>query len=407
MNVETVLFVVGGLLVFAKVDGFLAERARQPAVLGELITGIVVGNVLALALGSDWIAAVRHDTTLEVLAEIGVLLLLFEVGLEADLRAFRSVGLSAVLVAVTGVVAPFALGFAVSWWLLPEVPMLVHVFVGATLTATSVGITARVLKDLGASQRREAQTILGAALIDDVLGLVVLAVVVGNVTGAASGTVGVSTAQVAVIVLKAVAFLGLAVVAGHYLSVPIIRLVARTEQRGFIVVVGMALCFTLAFLAHGIGLAGIIGAFAAGLILDPYGVGVRTKADEETLQQLLHHLALVFVPLFFVLMGLQVDLTALASAPALAMGAMLVVAAILGKLACAVAVVGHGVDRLAVAIGMIPRGEVGLIFAGIGADLTLNGQPLLNETLLSAIVVMVVVTTLVTPPALRWRMRPG
>ena len=140
-----------------------------------------------IVVGQGTIDALRADTTIKVLAEIGVLLLLFEVGLEADLRAFRSVGLSAVLVAVTGVVVPFALGGVLSWWVLPDTPMLVHVFVGATLTATSVGITARVLKDLGASQRREAQTVLGAALIDDVLGLVVLAVVVGSVTSAASG----------------------------------------------------------------------------------------------------------------------------------------------------------------------------------------------------------------------------
>lgn len=405
MSAETVLFAAAVLLLAAKLGGLAVERAHQPAVLGELVTGIVLGNLLAMTLGAEWIGALRNEPTLHVLAEVGVLLLLFEVGLETDLRAFVDVGISSLLVAVIGVVVPFALGAGASAWLLPDRSLLVHVFVGATLTATSVGITARVLKDLGASQRREAQTVLGAALVDDVLGLVVLAVVVGSVTGAAGGGGGVAWTTVTVIVLKAAVFLALAVAAGHYLSRRIVHLVGRSGQRGLIVVVGVALCFSLAFVAHEIGLAGIIGAFAAGLVLDPYGVRVRAADDEETLQHLLHPLGHIFVPLFFVLMGLQVDLSALASPSALLMGGLLVVAAIVGKLACAFGVVGRGIDRVAVAIGMIPRGEVGLIFAGIGTTLTLDGQPLLSETLLSAIVVMVVVTTLVTPPALRWRLR--
>jgi Kef-type K+ transport system membrane component KefB len=399
LSTEGVLFAVAALVVLAKVGGLVSERLRQPAVLGELVTGILLSTVL----GASGVALVRDEHALHVLAEIGVLLLLFDVGLEADLRAFRRVGVSSLLVALVGVAVPFMLGWGTSGWLLAGQPTLVHVFVGASLTATSVGITARVLKDVGASQRPEAQTVLGAALVDDVLGLVVLAVITGSVTAAETGG-GVSWVAVAAIVLKAAAFLGLAVVAGHVLSGPLVHLVGRSGQRGLIVVVGVGLCFALAFAARAIGLAGIVGAFAAGLLLDPYGADVRAEPDEETLRELLHPLNDLFVPLFFVLMGLQVDLAALANRDALFLGGMLVIAAVLGKLACGAGVVGRGVDRLAVAIGMIPRGEVGLIFAGIGAGLTLNGRPLVDHTLFSALVLMVLVTTLVTPPALRWRL---
>jgi Kef-type K+ transport system membrane component KefB len=169
-----------------------------------------------------------------------------------------------------------------------------------------------------------------------------------------------------------------------------------------LLIVGLAFCFTFAFVAERIGLAGIVGAFAAGLFLDPYGQGVRTQAEAATLGELLGPLSELFVPLFFVLMGIQVHLGSLADPTALGLGAALVIAAILGKLACALGVVSRGVDRLAVAIGMIPRGEVGLIFAGIGASLTLDGAPILSQGVYSAVVLMVLVTTLVTPVGLRW-----
>jgi Kef-type K+ transport system membrane component KefB len=279
--------------------------------------------------------------------------------------------------------------------------VLVHVFIGASLTATSVGITARVLKDLGVSRSREAQTVLGAAIIDDVLGLIVLAVVSGIAGAGAGAAAEASWTMAGVILVKAIVFLAAAVVAGHLLAGPIVTLVGRTGQRGLVLAVGVALCFTLAFVAEVIGLAAIVGAFAAGVLLDPYGAGVRARENEETLAELLHPLSTLFVPLFFVLMGIQVDVASLLSAEVLGLGLVLVAAAIAGKLACAAGVTTPGIRRLAVAIGMVPRGEVGLIFAGIGATLTVAGEPLLTQGLYSALVLMVVVTTLVTPIGLR------
>ena len=301
----SVLFGLALLVVGAKCGGLVAERWGQPSVLGELLVGIGAGNLLPPLFGEQGIAFVRGDPTLHVLAELGVLILLFDVGLEADLRALVRVGPSAALVAAIGVVTPFALGWGTARWFLPEAPPLAHLFIGATLTATSVGITARVLKDLGALQSREGQVILGAAILDDILGLVVLAVVSGLVTATAAGGPGLSEVALTGIVLKAVAFLGITVGLGHYLSGPIVRLAARTGQRGILLVFGLAICFVLAFVAERIGLAGIVGAFAAGLLLDPYGEGVRTRDEEDTLSELLHPLSSLFVPLFFVLMGMQ------------------------------------------------------------------------------------------------------
>lgn len=397
-----VLFGLSVLVVAAKAGGLLAERWKQPSVLGELLVGIGLGNLLPLFFGEKGIAFVRSDPTLLFLAEVGVLILLFDVGLESDLRALARVGLSSLLVALIGVVAPLLLGWGAAAWFFPDGPTLVHVFVGATLSATSVGITARVLRDLGVTQSREGRIILGAAIMDDVLGLMVLAVIGGVVTAAAAGGPGPSGMAIAGILLRAVLFLGITVGIGHLFSEPLVRLAARTGQHGILLVFGVALCFTLAFVAEHLGLAGIIGAFAAGLMLDPYGKGVRSREEEATLSELLSPLSSLFVPLFFVLMGIQVHLGSLASPVVVGFGLVLIFSALAGKLACALGVVERGVNRLAVAIGMIPRGEVGLIFAGIGTSLTLQGQPVLSQGLFSAIVLMVLITTLVTPVGLRW-----
>jgi Kef-type K+ transport system membrane component KefB len=390
------------LVLGAKLGGILVTRWRQPAVLGELLFGILLANVYPLLSGASGIEFVRSNASLGFLAEIGVLILLFDVGLETDLRAFVKVGPSAVLVAIIGVIVPLFLGWGVALWFLPDSSTLVHVFIGATLTATSVGITVRVLKDLGVTNTPEGQTIIGSAILDDVLGLIVLAVVVGTITSSAQGDSGMSVVSIVAIVSKAVAFLGIAIMLGHFLSSRIVRFATWTGEPAILLIIGVALCFTFAYISESIGLAAIIGAFAAGVFLDPYGIGVQSKADEATLRELLHPLSSVFVPLFFVLMGLQVNLATLASAPALALGGLLIAGAILGKLACAFGVVGRGIRRLPVGIGMIPRGEVGLIFAGIGTQVMLDGQPILTQHIYSAVVVMVVATTLIVPGGLRW-----
>ncbi len=400
-----VLFGLAVLVVVAKIGGLLAERWRQPSVLGELLVGIVLSNLLPPVFGGEGIAFVRSEPTLLVLAEIGVLILLFDVGLEADLRALTGTGLSSLLVAGVGVVVPLLLGWGAAAWLVPSSPTIVHVFVGATLSATSVAITVRVLRDLGVMQSREGQIILGAAILDDILGLMVLAVVAGLVTAVAAGGPGLSVLAVVGILLRAIMFLGIAVGIGVFFSDQLVRLMGRPGHPEMMLVFGLGLCFTLAFAAEMVGLAGIVGAFAAGLMLDPYGKGIRV--EEEKISDLLYPLSSFFVPLFFVLIGIQVNLGSLASPVVFGFGIVLTICALVGKLACAVGVVDRGVNRLAVAIGMIPRGEVGLIFAGIGASLTIGGEPILSQGVFSAIVMMVLVTTLVTPIGLRWAFHRG
>jgi len=388
------------LVLGAKLGGILVARWGQPAVLGELLFGIALANLSPLFAGTAGIEFVRSNTSLRFLAEIGVLLLLFDVGLEVDLRAFAQVGPSAILVALIGVIVPFLLGWGTALWLLPDTPIIVHIFIGATLTATSVGISVRVLKDLGVTTTPEAQTILGAAILDDVLGLIILAVVVGSITGASDPGSAVSVSGVAAIVLKAVGFFAATLLAGHLFSHKIVSLADKAGP-GMLVVIGIGLCFALSYMAELIGLASILGAFAAGVLLDPYGAGIRTRAEEASLRELLVPLSELLVPLFFVLMGLQVDLSTLADRSALALGAALIVTAIIGKLVCGLGVIGGGIRRLAVGIGMIPRGEVGLIFAAIGTRLMVQGEPILNQNVYSSVVLMALITTLITPLGLR------
>ena len=400
-----ILFSLGMLVIIAKFAGLLAERFGQASVLGELLVGVLLGNVASSLLTKAGFGFIRSDPTLQILAEMGVLILLFDVGLEVDLRALVRVGSSAILVALIGVVAPLLLGWAAAAWLLPDSPTLAHVFIGTALSATSVGITARVLKDLGQMQTHEAQIILGAAVIDDILGLVALAIVSAAVTAAASGGSGVSVVSILGILTRAILFLGVTIGLGRFLSAPIVRLASWTKQRGILLLFGLTLCFTLAFVAELVGLAGIIGAFAAGVMLDPYGEGVHTPEEETTLSDLMHPLSMLFVPLFFVLIGMKVALGNIADPTILLLGTLLVVSALAGKLVAALGVVERDVDRLAVGIGMVPRGEVGLVFAGIGSSLSLKGEAVISPGAFSAIVVMVLVTTLVAPVGLRWVFR--
>jgi Kef-type K+ transport system membrane component KefB len=310
------------------------------------------------------------------------------------------VGVSAFLVATVGVVVPMILGWMVGKWLLPGSHPYVPVFLGATLCATSVGITARVLNDMRRVGTAEGQIILGAAVLDDVMGLLVLAVIVGMLgSGARETSTGL---QIAVVTLKAVGFLVGALVSGRMLAPRLFRLAARLRGRGVVFTSALITCFVLAWAADLAGLAPIVGAFAAGLVLEgvPFG---ELLPDGESIEHLLLPLSSVLVPIFFVHMGLMVNLRELAGG-SVVLALALTVAAVLGKQTCALAVVTRGVDRLAVGLGMIPRGEVGLIFAGMGLTLKVDGVAVLGPGEFAAVVAMVMLTTLLTPPLLRWRL---
>jgi Kef-type K+ transport system membrane component KefB len=368
------------MLASAKVAGLLARRFGQPSVLGELLAGIVVGgSVLGLV---D-----PHIPTIHLMSELGVIVLLLAIGMETDLARMMKVGPAALMVAIVGVVAPFGMGYA--GCLAMGLGNLESIMIGATLTATSVGITARVLSDLGRLGSEEGQVILGAAVIDDILGLIILAVVVGMVEGgdATPAVIGLAT-------FKAFGFLAAVLVVGGLIVPPIIRLAGRVDMPGTPAVLAMILALGLAWMAEGAGSAPIIGAFAAGLLL--------AKTDEShEIERAVTHLGYFFVPLFFVGVGAMVDLSALdprvpGAGTALMVGAMLIVVGVIGKFIAGYAAPGFKGDRRVVGVGMIPRGEVGLIFAQIGL-----AKGVLDQAEFGAVTLMVVVTTFLAPPLLR------
>jgi Na+:H+ antiporter len=400
----TVLLGVAVMLIVAKIAGELFERRKLPAVLGELLAGIILGNLIIF--GFTPAEMLKTDDTIAALAELGVIILLFEVGLESDLKEMMEVGWSSLLVAVAGVVAPFFLGWLVSAYFIPNEPQLVHVFVGATLCATSIGITARVFKDLGRLKTREARIILGAAVIDDVLGLLILAIVAGAIRAAASGAV-LSMLDIGLVALKAVLFLIGSIALGHFLMPRVLRGAGRFASRGVLLTLAISFCFILSWTAVQVGLAAIVGAFAAGLILDEVHYRPKGGSTERPLEDLLQPVSTFLVPIFFVLMGLKVDLRLFARWDILGFAVVLTIAAIVGKQICGLVVLERGINRVAVGLGMIPRGEVGLIFAGIGATLMLPSnegvvEPVVNSATFGAVVIMVIITTLVTPLSLKW-----
>jgi len=380
----------------------------MPVVLGELFAGVVLGNFGIL--GTNLFEIIEHDPSIEVLAELGVILLMFEVGVESTVRDLMRVGRSALVVAFLGVAAPFLLGFGAVRMLFPGFSFWLDIFIGATLCATSVGISARVLKDIGKVKSSEGRTILGAAIVDDVLGLVILAVVVALIGTAADPSKAESAGLAPTIVLimvKAFGFLLVGIILGILFSKKLYRWAAKVELSGMLLTLSLTLCFTFSYLAHLFGLAPIVGAFSAGLILEPEHSRIFKQQEEQTLEHLLVPLSTLFVPIFFLHMGMQVDIKALFSIEALTVGIVLSVAAVAGKMASAAGILPgkDAPDRWAVAIGMVPRGEVGLIFAGLGAQMKLGDEPLLSPSLYAAVIMMVFVTTAITPPLLLKRLR--
>lgn len=390
MDVARFFLVLAAILAAAKLLGEAAERIGQPSVLGELVAGVLLGGSVLGIVPSDGPGA----GILHVLAELGVLLLLFEIGLETDLREMFRVGGAALAVAVVGVTLPFAFGY-LYWRYAPHAAsgsgdlVTAAIFIGATLTATSVGITARVLSDLERMSTPEARIIIGAAVIDDVLGLVILSVVSGVAAGASVSVLGIfRTLGVAV------GFLVVAVVVGRFVAPRLFDVIVRMRVRYVLLVSSISFALALAALAGLAGSALIIGAFAAGLILS----GTN---QFDTIEHEVRPVASIFTPFFFVSVGSSVNLALLnpstpaARATLLTAGAIILLA-IIGKVAAGWAAPWSRFRRIVVGVGMVPRGEVGLIFAEIG-----RRAGVLDDEVFGAVLLMVMVTTFIAPPALK------
>lgn len=401
-GVGPILLDIAIIVLAAKFAGELFERMRQPAVIGELLVGALLSaTLLGSRLGLPDLTG-HHESIdisiVETLAGLGAILLLFEVGLESDIKQLGKVGGSSMLVALIGVVASFAVGYgasvvlAATWdaWHAADQAMpahLLHVFVGAALTATSVGITARVLADMDRLQTAEARTILGAAVLDDVAGLIILAVVAAMIEGSASGqTIG--ALEVGRITGFAVTFLVLAIFVGlRIVPRAYDYLVERFRIAGFPVALAFGFALLMSYAASAAGLADIVGAFSAGLLL------AQTKHAHQLFESV-RPIGSILIGFFFVTIGMRIDLHAFADGAVgiLLVGALLAVAAIAAKLACGLGVVRRQAQRLPVGVGMVPRGEVGLIFASLGL-----ATGLLGPTLYATIVLVMLLTTFVTP----------
>lgn len=380
MNIAQFLLALIAIFVAAKAFGEIAERLGQPAVLGELVGGVIVGV-------SGFHFVDPHDVTIHLLSELGVILLLFLIGLETDLKKLIEVGGSATAVALVGVLLPLAGGIALGQAL--GLRMMVSVFLGASLTATSVGITARVLSDLGHLKDDESQVILGAAVVDDIIGLVLLTLVGTLAAGGELTFLGVGR-----IILVAFGFVILAIVIGSQLAPMLIRLINRVELQRGLFFSSLVFALLLAYIAHQVGSAIIIGSFAAGLVL------ARTHHGKE-IEREVHDVAQFFIPIFFVVVGAAIDLPSLNpfdpnTRRFLLIGLALTAVGVAGKFAAGFVVRKKSLRRTVIGVGMIPRGEVGLIFAQIGLS-----TKLLSAGLYSAVAVMVILTTFITPPLLR------
>jgi Kef-type K+ transport system membrane component KefB len=373
------------VLVVSAVFAEAMRRIGQPGVLGEMFAGVVLGV-------SFFGVFDPHDPVIHLLAELGVALLLFNIGLETDLGSLFRVGWSSLLVAIVGVVLPFAAGWALCQSLgMGKLPSLV---VGASMTATSVGITARVLSDLGRLKDYESQIILGAAVIDDVLGLIILAIVQAMQAGAQ-----VDAATIGWKFVIAFGFLAGALILGRLLAPILVRFIDWCKGPGVLVAMSLALALVTGWAADKAGSAIIIGAFAAGVVL-----GGTKKAEQ--VEHVVTPIGYFLVPIFFASVGAAVDLRTLNPFAAgnlgnLLFGLGLLVVAVLTKFAAGYVAMGKTVNRKVVGVGMVPRGEVGLIFANRGLD-----GGVLNAGQYSAVTLMVMGTTLLAPPLLRWLLPP-
>ncbi len=438
--IAPVILGVTGVLAVAIIGRVAARNLGQPTVLGELLVGVLLGNV-AWWLGVDLIAVLREgpqvfeiinatlagrptDATaaqlfgaekgaelvriitgpnggevmqvahaVDIFSRYGIIFMLFMVGIETEIAELRKVGADSIRVAIIGIVLPVGLGFLAASLLTPSLDLNAKLFVAATLGATSIGISANVLREMGQLHSKEGHIVLGAAVCDDILGLVILAVVSGIVV---SGSVHLG--EIILVVATSALFLGAAIWFGPAL----VRVAARLMRRLDLVEAKMFTSYmfvmVLAWAANLAGLATIIGAFAAGVVIhDRYFRGTHKHGSIRPLsvRELIMPLEVILVPIFFILMGIQVKLETFMSGPVLVLAGGLLLAATVGKLASGLGA-GRPSRRLVIGVGMLPRGEVGLVFAAIGRTLGV-----IDDAIFAAVVLMVIVTTIVTPPWLK------
>lgn len=379
------------ILLTARVFAELATRLKSPAVIGELFAGVVLGPSL---LG--WI---EPTEAIRLMAGIGIILLLFEVGLETDVKRLVRTGMASVVVAFAGFVLPLLFGFALAYWLF-DLSLLVSLFIGGTLTATSIGITVRVLGDLKRQHSKEGQIVLGAAVLDDVMGVMLLALLYEYSIGG-----GVSLINTGKVLLFVAAFFVLAPAAAKLMSVVIKRFDASSEIPGLIPTTIVSLVLFFAWLAHAIGAPELLGGFAAGLALSrrfflPLGVALHADEDfAERIETQMKPIVQLFTPIFFVMVGLSLNLREIDwSSPFIWIFSLsLLVAAIAGKLIGALLLKEGWPTRWMIGTAMIPRGEVGLIFAELGRE-----SRIFNNEVYAGMVIVIALTTLLPPFIMKW-----
>jgi Kef-type K+ transport system membrane component KefB len=416
-EVAETLIAVGQYLVIFLAARALAElmvRLQLPTILGELVAGVLIGasglhlilppethaqisGLLEQVVGSlsgltpDQVGEIYNETfpNLEAVARLGLYALLFLTGLESELDELVAVGVQATTVAVTGVVLPFAMGTAGLYYFF-HVPLIPAIFAGAAMTATSIGITASVFGELKFLKTREGQTVIGAAVLDDILGIVILAVVV-----ALAGGEGFAVAPILKLVTAAGVFVAAALFLSRTAAPAFDWVIDRLKAPGDVVVASFLVLTGCCFAAQAIGLEAALGAFAAGLILSG---SRRTHEIQDTVKPLVA----LFATVFFVLIGTSMDLSVLkpfdpANREGLIVAAFLLTVAIAGKIAAGWSYVSKvKTNRLVVGLGMMPRGEVGLIFLGLGTQ-----AAILTPPLEAAILLMVIGTTFLAPILLR------
>jgi Kef-type K+ transport system membrane component KefB len=393
------LMVLAVMLLLAKLGTELCYRLKLPRVVGELGAGLLLAVLARVFPGA--LPEPAQVPVMDYFAEIGIVVLMFAVGLESTVPQMVRVGLPSLRVAILGVLFPMALGLLGGRLFLPAgSPWILGLFIGACLCATSIGITAQVLGEHGASKSPEGRVILGAAVLDDILGLLVLVFVSGlvSVSGLASGLPWGTLARTLGL---AVGFLAAAFTLGRYVTPQLFQLANRFRSEQVLLPVGLGFAFLLAWLGNRAGLATIVGAYAAGLILEPAHIRHLEERELHTLEELLRPLVVSLSPLFFVLMGAKVDPVALVSPRTLALALGLAALGILGKCAAGYGA-GDGLRPSVIGWGMVPRGEVGLIFVAAGAHLTLAGEPLMSAQVQAAVVGAILLTTIAGPIGLGW-----